>query len=149
MGLLPANRSVAAVRSQLGTGAGTVPGWLGRVDRWVVGGVGHLGGASVVLLVAVPALIGLAGLGSARWRRWATGAGTVVALGVWVVGEAFGQVASGSATDPNTGPLLMLCAVALLGTTGWRRRTPDGATSSPMGGLSWTDGATPVAVPVG
>ena len=35
-----------------------------------------------------------------------------------MVGEAFGQLASGSATDPNTGPLLVLGALALVGVTG-------------------------------
>jgi len=40
----------------------------------------------------------------------------VLAVGIWVVGENFGQVFSGSATDPNSGPLLALLAVAF-----WRR----------------------------
>jgi hypothetical protein len=120
MTLLPANRSAAAVRSQLQLVATQTPGWLGRIDRWAIDGVSHLGGASVGLLVAVPALVGLAGLGPWRWRRWAAGLGIVVALFVWIVGEAFGQLASSSATDPNTGPLLVLCALALTGVTGWR-----------------------------
>ncbi len=141
MAWLPANRSSAAVRSQLQQVASQAPGWLGRIDRWVIGGVGHLGGASVGLAVAIPVLIGLAGLGSRRWRRWAAGLGILVALFVWIVGEAFGQLASSSATDPNTGPLLVLGALALTGVTGWRwplrRRItsrPD-VSSTPSGDL--------------
>ncbi len=34
------------------------------------------------------------------------------ALVIWVAGEHFGELLSGSATDPNTGPLLVLIAVA-------------------------------------
>jgi hypothetical protein len=33
----------------------------------------------------------------------------------WVVGQNFGFLASGTATDPNTGPLLALAGVSLLG----------------------------------
>ncbi len=127
--LLPVNRSVSAVRSQLEANVGQVPGWLGRIDRWATSGVGHIGGASVVLLVVVPAAIGVAGLGSPRQRRAAAWAGAAAALGVWVVGEAFGQLASGSATDPNTGPLLALCSLALLGVTGPRRAATRAAAS--------------------
>ena len=36
----------------------------------------------------------------------------VVGLAIWVVGEDFGTVFSGSGTDPNSGPLLGLLAVA-------------------------------------
>jgi hypothetical protein len=36
----------------------------------------------------------------------------VVAAVIWVVGEAFGMILAGGATDPNSGPLLALLAVA-------------------------------------
>jgi hypothetical protein len=31
---------------------------------------------------------------------------------IWVVGEAFGMILAGGATDPNSGPLLALLALA-------------------------------------
>jgi hypothetical protein len=34
------------------------------------------------------------------------------ALTIWVVGENFGAIFAGSATDPNSGPLLVLLAAA-------------------------------------
>ena len=40
-------------------------------------------------------------------------AGAALALDYWMFGEAFGQPFSGIATDPNTGPLLVLLALAL------------------------------------
>ncbi len=40
-------------------------------------------------------------------------AGTALTLDYWLFGEAFGQPFSGIATDPNTGPLLVLLALAL------------------------------------
>jgi hypothetical protein len=36
----------------------------------------------------------------------------VVALVIWVVAEAFGGILASSATDPNSGPLLVLLALA-------------------------------------
>jgi hypothetical protein len=36
----------------------------------------------------------------------------VVAAAIWVVGEAFGMILAGGATDPNSGPLLALLALA-------------------------------------
>ena len=34
------------------------------------------------------------------------------ALAIWIVGENFGAMLTGMATDPNTGPLLILLAAA-------------------------------------
>ena len=36
----------------------------------------------------------------------------IAALALWVTGEDFGGIFSGSGTDPNTGPLLVLIALA-------------------------------------
>jgi hypothetical protein len=40
-------------------------------------------------------------------------AGAALALDYWMFGEAFGQPFRGIATDPNTGPLLVLLALTL------------------------------------
>ena len=47
----------------------------------------------------------------------------VVAAFIWVFGEAFGQLLTGGATDPDSGPLLALIALAY-----WPRATagPEG-----------------------
>ena len=126
--LLPANRSAGAVRDQVEATAGQVPGWLAHVDRVIGAGAGHLGHWAAVLLVVVPAVIGVLGLGTVRQRRVAACAGIVVALAVWAVGQGLGLLTSGSATDPNTGPLLALCGVALLGVRAPARvgQTADG-----------------------
>jgi hypothetical protein len=36
----------------------------------------------------------------------------IAALALWAAAEGFGEILSGSATDPNTGPLLVLIAAA-------------------------------------
>jgi len=114
--LLPANRSGDRVAGQLLDVAGAAPRLLARLDRVVAELVRHAGTAGVVLLVLGPMAIGLCGLSGGRVRRWAAWSGIALAAVTWVVGESLGQLASGSATDPNTAPLLALAGVALLGT---------------------------------
>jgi hypothetical protein len=46
----------------------------------------------------------------------------VAAVVLWVTGENFGALLSGSATDPNTGPLLVLLAVAFWPSAARRQR---------------------------
>ena len=48
--------------------------------------------------------------------------GVAMALDFWVLGQAFGQVFTGMATDPDTGPLLVLLALAV-----YRAGVPAGA----------------------
>jgi hypothetical protein len=57
------------------------------------------------------AQIGIAiGVFGARSRPYALGAGAFLALLFWVAAQDFGGLASGSATDPGSGPLLVLLA---------------------------------------
>ena len=42
---------------------------------------------------------------------------------IWVVGQAFGAILAGGATDPNSGPLLALLALAYWPATGRRPAT--------------------------
>jgi hypothetical protein len=60
-------------------------------------------------------------------------AAVVLSAVLWVVGQGFGDVFSGSGTDPNSGPLLMLVAAAF-----WPRRVraPAAAVSEPGADLS-------------
>jgi hypothetical protein len=48
-----------------------------------------------------------------------------VAAVIWVFGEAFGGIMAGGATDPNSGPLLVLLAL-----TYWPTRAPGRAASA-------------------
>ena len=59
------------------------------------------------------------------------GGGGDVAVVIWVLGQNFGEVFSGSATDPNTGPLLALLALAY-----WRRRPGSAAAPGVAAGPS-------------
>jgi hypothetical protein len=55
----------------------------------------------------------------------------VASLVIWVLGENFGAVLSGSSTDPNSGPILALMALAY-----WRRLPQAKRTPHPRRELS-------------
>ena len=71
------------------------------------------GPAAAVILAIVFGAIGAVALLPGRWPYVAGAAGLVAALAIWVLSEGFGGIGTGQATDPNTGPLLGLAAVAM------------------------------------
>jgi hypothetical protein len=64
-----------------------------------------------VLLAAVFAVIA-AGILVPATTRPVLALAIVVGLAIWIVGENLGGMLTGMATDPNTGPLLILLAAA-------------------------------------
>jgi hypothetical protein len=110
--VLPANRShdaVAAMVSMMGAGE---PGWLASVNVSVGSAVTGHGEAVAIGWGVGFALIVLVPLLPVRAARTLLVIAAVGALGIWVVGEDFGELFTGTATDPNTGPLLCLLAAA-------------------------------------
>lgn len=99
------------------------PGWLGVIDRHLGGLLGHYGlAASIVLAVTLGVIA--AGPYLPRPAARAVVVLAVVAAAVIWAAEALGGVFTGSGTDPNSGPLLALLAVAY-----W----PSGAGRLPAG----------------
>jgi hypothetical protein len=102
-------RDASRVLSRLAIGE---PGWLGDVDRHAAT---LLAGRGSAVAVIVGILFVVTALGVFLPPRWAT---VVIAVAIalaavlWVVGEDFGQIFTGAATDPNSGPLLVLLALA-------------------------------------
>jgi hypothetical protein len=66
--------------------------------------------ATLVGLIAVT--VGL-GVVWPQTRRAALACGMLVATVFWVVGQDLGAIMSGQGTDPGTGPLVVLLALAL------------------------------------
>jgi hypothetical protein len=93
--------------------AGGQPRWLSWTDGRAAALVADRGMAASVVLAVVLAAIALAvclPAGPAQRATFVTA--LIVALVIWVVGEALGMVIGGQGTDPNTGPLLMLIVAA-------------------------------------
>jgi copper(I)-binding protein len=110
---LPGQNTAGAVADSL-TGA-AMPSWLMPLVTSVADGFTKLGGVAVWLLLAVLVGIGLGALGGRRLRLVAAWTGIVLSVLFWVFGQGLGNLGSGQSTDPNSGPLLVLLAVALIG----------------------------------
>ena len=113
--LLPGQATSAAIAGEISSSSAGAPGWLQRIDHAAAAAVAPVGVSVVVAWVLACLAIGLGGLLAGVPRQAAATLGVIVASGFWVVGQAFGQPWTGAATDPNTSPLVVLMAVALLG----------------------------------
>lgn len=88
--------------------------WTGAaIFQAVPGQSGAKGALLIPLLVAAEYLVGV-GVLVRRTRTAAAALGLALALAFWAVGQDYGLLFSGQATDPNSGPALALMAVALL-----------------------------------
>jgi hypothetical protein len=119
--LLPVNWQHNALSAALGDGADGEPGALAWLDRHAASLVAGNGLAIAVSLCLIQLIIAAAVLG--RWHRntWLV-VGVAVAVCFWVFGQNLGEVFTWQATDPNTGPLLVLLAVGLIDRAGTVRR---------------------------
>jgi hypothetical protein len=115
----PAVRAPRAFGGLLAGLAGDAPGGLARADRAPSAALGGHGLVASVLLAVLMAAIGLAGCRPDRAPVAARAAVAAAAVSGLVTAAAggFGELFTGMATDPGTGPVLALVALAY-----WPRR---------------------------
>jgi hypothetical protein len=89
-------------------------GWIGRLDRHLA--QLHISNSLVALLIAIELLVALWALIPGRARQLSVITGCLIATSAWVAVQGLGDLTSGQATDPNSGPLIVLLALAVLGT---------------------------------
>jgi hypothetical protein len=104
-------RSPGAMRGTFTDLATGEPGWLAAFNRTTAATLGPHAGLVCLVLAAAFALTG-AGILLRATTRPALVLAVILALFIWVAGEDFGGILTGQATDPNTGPLLILLAAA-------------------------------------
>jgi hypothetical protein len=110
--LTPANRAPQAVNSMIAGMESGQPGWLAGIQRGAASLVAHQGLAVSIALAVAFVVIALGVYLPRSTARVTLVLAIVVSLVIWVVGEAFGMILAGGATDPNSGPLLVLLALA-------------------------------------
>jgi hypothetical protein len=88
------------------------PGWLARLDNTVAGHLAGIGATFAVVSAIVLGLIAVGVFAPVRLVRAALVVALLVAAAYWVVGQDFGGIFTGQGTDPNSGPLLGLLALA-------------------------------------
>jgi hypothetical protein len=93
-----------------GTAAGQ-PGWLASIDNHLGAFLGHRGPAAALALAIVLAIVAVGVFLPAPAARVVIVAAIVTAAAIWIA-EGLGGLFGGVGTDPNSGPLLALLAVA-------------------------------------
>src|SRR5579859_1647205 len=107
----PAVRAPGSLHNAIAGHAAGEPGWLAGLDRSIASAIGAHGTVTCVMLAAAFALI-TAGILLPATIRPALVLAAATGLAIWVIGENFGQIFTGTATDPNTGPLLVMLSAA-------------------------------------
>jgi hypothetical protein len=121
--LTPANRAPQAPSGLIAGMESGQPGWLAAIDRGAASLTAGQGLATSIALAVALAVIATGVYLPPAAAKATLVLAIVVALVIWVVGEGFGMIIAGGATDPNSGPLLMLLALAY-----W----PAGAVTAPI-----------------
>ena len=110
--LLPANRAPQALSATLTGQVSGEPSWMAAIERDSASLVAHQGLAASIVFAVAYVVIGAAVWLPPRYAKPALLLSLIVTAVIWVVGEAFGMILAGGATDPNTGPLLAILALA-------------------------------------
>ena len=112
-------RPVYSVSGSLIEASGDSMPWLSSLQRSLSTGLAGDGKAIAAILLAVSGVIA-AGAWT-RWRRETLILGIVVSLVYWMLGQSLGGLTTGSATDPNVGPLFCPPRTRPLADRGGRR----------------------------
>jgi hypothetical protein len=134
-------RAPGVLRSTIAGLADGEPGWLASLDRDVAAAVGSGGGVISIALAAAFVLIGIAVYLPAVTRP-ALILAVISAAALWVLAENLGGIFTGTGTDPNTGPLLILLAAAYWPLAG--RRAQHRAAAQPPASAQVSDPQTAV-----
>jgi hypothetical protein len=110
--LTPENRAPQAVSDMITGMEHGEPRWLAAMMRGAASLVAGQGLATSVALAVALALVAVGVYLPARAARATLLLAVVLAAVIWVFVQAFGGILASGATDPNSGPLLALLALA-------------------------------------
>ncbi len=110
--LQAANTTPQGMHDMIAAMAPGEPGWIASIDRVAAALLAHHGAQASAILAVVFDIVAAGVFLPPPFARAAVLLAVAAALAIWVVGENFGAIFTGSATDPNSGPLLALLAAA-------------------------------------
>jgi hypothetical protein len=110
--LIPVNRAPQAMNAMIASMASGNPGWLSALVRAAASLVADQGLAASIVLAIALAVIGVGVYLPSAAARASVVLAIVISLVIWIFAEAVGGILAGGATDPNSGPLLALLALA-------------------------------------
>ncbi len=107
-----ANRAPQALHDMIaGMGHGE-PGWLGAINRGAANLLGHQGLTASIVLAVLLAAVAAGVFLPLPLCKAAIVLAIAISLLIWLVAQDLGELFTGGATDPNSGPLLVLIALA-------------------------------------
>ncbi len=109
------------------------PGWLARIDRDTASMFLRHGTTAAVLLAVVCAVVAIGVYLPSQFTRVTLVLGIVTFVFIWVATENFGGILAGGATDPNSGPLVVILALIYWPLTA-ARNTATGVSSGSTAG---------------
>jgi hypothetical protein len=130
--LTPASRAPHAASGMISGMASGEPGWLAWIDNHAASALSHDGLAVSIVLAVALVVVAVGVYLPPPAARATLVLALVLAVAIWLA-EGLGGMLTGSGTDPNSGPLLALLAIAY-----WPVAT---AVTGPV--------ATPVPAPTG
>jgi hypothetical protein len=135
--LVPANRAPQALHDMIAGMAGGEPGWLAALVDHAASLLAYQGLAASIVLAVALAVVAVGVYLPPQAARATVILAIAVAAVIWVFGQAFGGILAGGATDPNSGLLLILLALAY-----WPTRAAGTALAAPQPARVSEDGAT-------
>ncbi len=87
------------------------PGWLAHIDRATASMFLHHGTAAAILLGVVCSVVAVGVFLPPQFTKVTLVLGIVAFVFIWVASENFGGILAGGATDPNSGPLVIILAL--------------------------------------
>jgi hypothetical protein len=112
LSLTGSGRSPQGVHDLIDGNVSGEPGWLATIDRHAATLVSNHGLAVAIVIAVICIVVALGVFVPDPWHRSAVVLAVATGAVIWVVGQNFGLLFPGSATDPNSGPLLILLALA-------------------------------------
>jgi hypothetical protein len=112
--LFPMNRTQTSISSTITGMAPGTPEWYSHFLNSFGNAFASIGTQSAWVLAIASLVIGLGPL-AVRRPGWLLFLGGLLSFVLWITGQGFlGGVLSGSGTDPNTGPLIIVLALAMV-----------------------------------
>ena len=109
--LVAGNDSATSLTMMLRAAESGSPGWVAGIDRHLVRF--SLPDWTAAALIAVYVLVAIWALVPGWTRQMSIGIGVFIAMTGWLLFQGLGDLTSGQATDPNSGPLIALLALAV------------------------------------
>ncbi len=129
-----ANSASQDLHDLLATEASGEPGWLATLDHQAASLVAHRGLGFTVVLAVLAGIVAIGAYLPPRAANATVVLAIMLALAIWAIGENFGALFTNGATDVNSGPLLILLALAYWRPSAQEVRPHEVATaSSPAG----------------